>query len=236
MLLAPRSEHAVSSRPSLRPGLYLLDSSEVKPDLFHIIFWPEDTTWQDGSISSVARNRVTFMRSVICYWGDRSLSFLSRYLTKLCDQLVCLISDEHSANLVWKDDQVNQPEDEEEPESFEAYDRLFTFSVEQTNEEKETAVAKEGFTVRINMISLHVPDVPKLRHHSIEGPPETNRTTIPDGVVQTVLGTHLVVGEISQALVHVQYLPEEMKVILVDESIRPVTLRNKLRSVVRYLK
>jgi hypothetical protein len=56
---------------------------------------------------------------------------------------------------VWKDNQVNQSDDEEEPESLEAYDRLFTFSVEQTNEEKETAVAKEGFTVRINMIYLH---------------------------------------------------------------------------------
>lgn len=28
------------------------------------------------------------------------------------------------------------------------YDRLFTFSVKQTNEEEESATAKEGFSVR----------------------------------------------------------------------------------------
>jgi len=90
-----------------------------------------------------------------CYLEDLTLSIICRYLTKLCDQLVCLISDEHSANLVWKDDQLNQSDDDEEPESFEAYDRLFTFSVEQTTEEQETAVAKKGFTVGIHMIGSY---------------------------------------------------------------------------------
>jgi hypothetical protein len=71
-----------------------------------------------------------------------------RYLTKLCDQLVCLISDEHSAKLVWKDEPEYVANDEnEENESFEAYDRLFTFSVQQTNEEQESAIAKPGFSV-----------------------------------------------------------------------------------------
>jgi hypothetical protein len=66
----------------------------------------------------------------------------------LCDQLVCLISDEHSANLVWKDEPEYVADDEnEESESFEAYDRLFTFSVQQTNEEQESAIAKQGFSV-----------------------------------------------------------------------------------------
>jgi hypothetical protein len=72
--------------------------------------------------------------------------FSIRYLTKLCDQHVCLISDEDSANLVWKED-ANQVADDEAEESFESYDRVFAFSVQQTNEEEETATAKPGFTV-----------------------------------------------------------------------------------------
>jgi hypothetical protein len=51
-----------------------------------------------------------------------------------------------------------------------------------------------------------------------------------------VLGTHLVVGETAQALIHVQYLPEEMKVTPVDDPIQPVTLRDKLRQAILYLK
>jgi hypothetical protein len=60
---------------------------------------------------------------------------------------LCLISDEHSANLVWKDEKQHVVE--EQDEQWQAYsDRLYTFSVEETNEEEETAVAQDGFIVR----------------------------------------------------------------------------------------
>lgn len=45
---------------ALCPGLYLL--RDVARDLVYVIFWPQDTTWDDDAVSSVARNRVTFMR------------------------------------------------------------------------------------------------------------------------------------------------------------------------------
>lgn len=45
---------------ALRSGLYLLRN--VPLDLVYVIFWPQDTTWDDDAISSVTRNRVTFMR------------------------------------------------------------------------------------------------------------------------------------------------------------------------------
>jgi hypothetical protein len=34
----------------------------------YVLYWPEDTTWEDNAISTVQRNRVTFMRyeSVLC--------------------------------------------------------------------------------------------------------------------------------------------------------------------------
>jgi hypothetical protein len=76
-------------------------------------------------------------------------------MTKLCDQMGCLISDEHSNNLVWKDDPKYVVEDDaEEKESLKVYDRLFTFSVKQTNEEEETATAKEGFSVNAQELAI----------------------------------------------------------------------------------
>ena len=45
---------------SLRSGLYLLGPHSNS--ILYAIYWPEDTTWDDDAISSVQRNRVTFMR------------------------------------------------------------------------------------------------------------------------------------------------------------------------------
>jgi hypothetical protein len=55
--------------------------------------------------------------------------------------------------LVSKDEPVHsqdkgEDEDEEE-EDLEKYDRLFTFSVEQTKEEEENAVSNKGFSVSL---------------------------------------------------------------------------------------
>ena len=58
---------------------------------------------------------------------------MNRYLTKLCDQLVCLLSDEHSQAIVWGD---------------EADDRVYDFLVAKTNEQEESVTARLGFTVR----------------------------------------------------------------------------------------
>lgn len=46
----------------LRPGIYLLRSE--REDLVYVIFWPQETTWDDDAVSVVQRNRVTFMRYI----------------------------------------------------------------------------------------------------------------------------------------------------------------------------
>ena len=40
----------------------MLDGRHIEQDLFYVIFWPETETWDDNALSSVSRNRVTFMR------------------------------------------------------------------------------------------------------------------------------------------------------------------------------
>ena len=64
LLLAPRRPEGDAQQPILRSGLYLLNASKVQHGLVYIIFWPEDTTWDDSASSVVSRNRATFIRHV----------------------------------------------------------------------------------------------------------------------------------------------------------------------------
>ncbi|KAI0253465.1 hypothetical protein BJV78DRAFT_1153081 [Lactifluus subvellereus] len=116
------------SRSTLSSGLYIVraNTTNLADERHYVIYWPEETTWNDSATSSVLRNRVTFMR----------------YLTKICDQIVALLSPEHSASLVWKDEDADtENADVEIGDS----DRLFTFEVAETNEQEENAVARPGF-------------------------------------------------------------------------------------------
>jgi hypothetical protein len=67
-----------------------------------------------------------------------------RYLTKMCDQVVALLSPDHSASIVWNDeDGDTNSEDIDAGDS----ERLFTFEVAKTNEQEESAISRPGFQV-----------------------------------------------------------------------------------------
>ena len=71
---------------------------------------------------------------------------MSRYLTKICDQLVCLLSPEHSQAIVWADD-VGDPGDALlDPENDDS-NWLFDFMVAKKSEQAEGVIARQGFTV-----------------------------------------------------------------------------------------
>ena len=63
-LLTP--QNGVNSRgaePILRSGLYVVRSFvSTAEERAYVLYWPEDTTWNDQAVSTVQRNRVTFMR------------------------------------------------------------------------------------------------------------------------------------------------------------------------------
>lgn len=66
-LLEKHDSHAKLTRRHLRSGLYFaFDPAHVEanPARVFLIYWPEDTTWDDNAVSSVCKNRVTFMRYV----------------------------------------------------------------------------------------------------------------------------------------------------------------------------
>ncbi len=71
------------------------------------------------------------------------------YLTKITDQVIALISDEHSRKLVWLDDKdddaiINMDED--------GYDRMFTYEVSKTNEREENITMEKGVEVGVRSI------------------------------------------------------------------------------------
>ena len=82
---------------------------------------------------------------------------LYRYLTKLCDQVRCLISDEDGRRIIWKHELGSGPDEQGEDGegAMESFDRLFTFKVAVTSEEEETATISEGFTVRLHLIDIY---------------------------------------------------------------------------------
>ncbi|KIK82025.1 hypothetical protein PAXRUDRAFT_832450 [Paxillus rubicundulus Ve08.2h10] len=137
--LLESTSNPTSLKPNLRSGLYVLRHMRRPGDeeLF-VIYWPEDTTWDDSASSNVSRNRVTFMR----------------YLNKMCDQLMALISPEHARAMVWntnKEGYISQ--------IGSGYSRLVTFEVSKTNEQEESVVTRPGFQVPSNFIIA--PKVPE---------------------------------------------------------------------------
>jgi len=69
---------------------------------------------------------------------------INSYLTKICDQVVALLSTEHTASIVWgdEDDDAESLDDDASDE-----DGLFTYEVENRNEQEENASLRPGFQV-----------------------------------------------------------------------------------------
>jgi hypothetical protein len=64
LLLTPQNGFTIrGAEPILRSGLYVVRSF-VSPaeEQAYVLYWPEDSTWNDQAVSTVQRNRVTFMR------------------------------------------------------------------------------------------------------------------------------------------------------------------------------
>ena len=142
-------DHPIKEGPStFRTGLYIVDARNVENDLFYVIYWPEKNTWERDVSPSVSRNRVTFLRFAFhnCprYWPSKSKP---RYLTKLCDQVICLISDEDQAQLYWDSIDIAGLDGEARQGNKPASKRAYRFQVQHINHQQESAKVQDGFTV-----------------------------------------------------------------------------------------
>lgn len=63
-----RNSRDTSSSPALRSGIYIvLSRTSSSLHQAFVLYWPEDTTWNDDATTSVRRNRVTFMRQHLSF-------------------------------------------------------------------------------------------------------------------------------------------------------------------------
>ena len=87
-----------------------------------------------------------------------------RYLTKICDQVVALLSAEQSASVVLNDE-------DSDLESIDVdvgkSDRLFKFEVAKTNEQEEGAVSRPGFQVHIPLFFRPITNLFKMNSRHI---------------------------------------------------------------------
>ncbi|KAG8991998.1 hypothetical protein FRB94_012099 [Tulasnella sp. JGI-2019a] len=150
-LLLLSEDDRKASQLSLRSGIYLfLPPSGVLAlegglaPMVHVIYWPEDTTWDDAAGGGAKRNRVTFMR----------------YLTRLTDQICILASPEHAASIIWREEDSDsgseddlKAADETDSEDSED-DRFYKFEVTKTHEQEEDARIYPGFIFKHQAIGL----------------------------------------------------------------------------------
>ncbi|EJD00191.1 uncharacterized protein FOMMEDRAFT_112544 [Fomitiporia mediterranea MF3/22] len=180
LLALRQTDNTSAFSPVLRAGLYalVLPKTSANECRVFIIFWPEDTTWDDNAISTVQRNRTTFMR----------------YLTKITDQIVALISQEHGRTLVWDDSsKAHDKTSTNDFTEFDDTDRLFTFEVATANEQEENVTFSEGIKIKNELI----------RESSI--PESMLGTTGPE----VPLNTCLISGDTSLALLTVKFIPSQ---------------------------
>ncbi|CAE6443309.1 unnamed protein product [Rhizoctonia solani] len=152
-----------NSSPVLRSGLYLaLDPShqdQGTSNAAYIIYWPEETTWDDQAASlSVRQNRVLFMR----------------YLSKLADQTISLVSSSQARAFVWETSAQHPgtPGDQQDDNGA----RFLEFEVTEFLEQDENVVARSGFTAVVE--SRLLPQGHDRENSQIRLVPGENKTAL----------------------------------------------------------
>ncbi|KAI0698512.1 hypothetical protein C8T65DRAFT_697822 [Cerioporus squamosus] len=188
-LLLPSDDVGTAARASLRSGLYILKLGDGDP--MYVIYWPEDNTWEDNCAQSTHTSRVAFMR----------------YLTKLCDQVACLMSADHANTIVWR--QPDETADDDDLEVDES-DRMFTFEVLKTKEQEENVSAKMGFEAR----EVHIPPIAH---------------DVPTNADIDILPPRLTRGETQQGVVTAVHVPGKEVLIPSDKTWEETALKNLVR-------
>ena len=135
---------------------------------------------------------------------------ISRYLTKMCDQVVALLSAEHSASIVWGEEDSDTDSVDDSGDD----DRLFTYEVAKRNEQEESAVSRPGFQVIYSSVKRKsTADLSKMnsRHISYYAiPPDYN-------LDPSISVPGLFHGETAQGFWTVTYVPQATRSLTLDQ-------------------
>ncbi|GBB87958.1 hypothetical protein RclHR1_14460001 [Rhizophagus clarus] len=111
----------IDNKPRLRPGIYLL---MVNPELGLVIHWPEYGCYEDNASSQRKKN----------------MTNLHRYLTKLTDYQICLMSEQDLNSFDWKRDNEEEILNDNDGVCYE-------FEVKKSQEEQEDFKIFNGFNI-----------------------------------------------------------------------------------------
>ncbi|CAG8497592.1 11333_t:CDS:10 [Acaulospora morrowiae] len=113
------------NKSNLRPGVYL---SIVNPDVGLVIHWPESGCYEENAPSQ----------------RKKSMTNLHRYLTKLTDEQLCLMSDKDLEYFEWNSGNDEQDSNDEDDGGN---NRYFEFEIKKSQEEQEDFKLARGFEV-----------------------------------------------------------------------------------------
>ncbi|CAB4409762.1 unnamed protein product [Rhizophagus irregularis] len=120
----------IDNKPRLRPGIYLL---MVNSELGLVIHWPEYGCYEDNASSQRKKNMIN----------------LHRYLTKLTDYQICLMSEQDLNSFDWKRDEEEILKDNDGV--------CYEFEVQKSQEEREDFEIFNGFNVILpNIITSEI--------------------------------------------------------------------------------
>jgi hypothetical protein len=146
-----------------------------------------------------------------------------RYLTKICDQVVALLSTEHSASIVWGDEDDDDESMDADPGDD---DRLFTYEIAKRNEQEESASSRPGFQVIIFASSdaKSTADLPKMNSRLI-----SSYVAPADCPVDPLIFVpSLLHGEAAQGFWTASYVPPMARISSLDHSYSRLSLRRLL--------
>ncbi|RUS20076.1 hypothetical protein BC937DRAFT_86413 [Endogone sp. FLAS-F59071] len=165
--------HSLDSKqdtPLLSAGIYLYHHKPTGCGL--VIHWPERGSFANNASSDKKKNMINFQR----------------YLCKLTDRQVCLMSKDDVDAFNWKTDESHDFMDEDYME-----DNCFEFEVKKNQEQKEDFTFREGFQIPIpssadnneisqsDVLDLH-PEIVESRQHQTL----VTKQLIPAGVINTL--------------------------------------------------
>ncbi|KAI9443796.1 hypothetical protein H4582DRAFT_2125845, partial [Lactarius indigo] len=132
-----------------------------------------------------------------------------RYLTKMCDQVVALLSPDYSASIVWGDEGSDT---ESVDIGIGGSGRLFKFGISKTNEQEENVVWRPGFQINSRIMVPY------------EVPPECQADP-------SIFVPRLLPGETVQGLLAAVYIPQEVRTETISQrSYTEVALSQLLKS------
>ncbi|KXN87519.1 hypothetical protein AN958_08742 [Leucoagaricus sp. SymC.cos] len=146
----------------------------------------------DRASTGQTRNRVTFMR----------------YLTKISEQIICLMSPTQTHNFVWDHQEPSDDGNDDSDWEFGDDDRLFAFEVTKMNEQEENVVSRPGFTMSSKLM--------------LE-PSQTSNDMIPPGPM-------LVSGEVAQGFLSTKVLPPLIRKRPYERTMNDIQLKNLISS------